>query len=117
MKKCFLSYTLNDNKINESILINIEKYLNNYCDIYIDLLHNDSELVQKRVESELLDSDLFILVVTEGTYKSKWVRREIELAKLNNIDIAEVSYIEIINNNYSTIMDVLHRKTGSGGVK
>jgi len=103
MYKIFVSYTTRDGVINKNFLIDLEKKLSPFISIYIDLLHNDSLNKQKRVISELTQSDILFLIKTNSIYKSEWVKKELSIAKKINIPIHKVSYNELIKNDFNFI--------------
>lgn len=83
--KIFVSYTTRDNFVTKDFLINLESKISDLGDIYIDLIHNHSENKQARVESELQQADIFLLINTDSIKNSPWVRWEIETA--DSIDL------------------------------
>lgn len=104
MINVFVSYTTRDNLINVENLISLEDCLKTICQLYIDLIHNDSEDKQGRVESELLMSDLLLLLKTKETFESDWVQKEIKIAKENKIRILEFDYKKEKENNFKTMI-------------
>jgi hypothetical protein len=109
--KIFVSYTIRDGKIDSSFL---NRLFNETCGIscvYIDLIHNDSSNKQKRVISELYSSDFIFLIRTEQIESSKWVKKEISLARIFNIPIIEFEYEELIIKNLQPITQVLKNLT------
>ncbi|PKX86256.1 TIR domain-containing protein [Pectobacterium peruviense] len=83
--KIFISYTTRDNVITNDFLVELESKISDLGYLYIDLLHNNSEDKQARVENELQQADIFLLLNTASTGISPWVKWEIETAKSNNI--------------------------------
>lgn len=88
--KTFISYTMRDEYVNTQLLTAVEESFDSHLLLYIDVLHNDSLKKQLRVEEELINSELVILLKSESTKKSKWVQRELWLAETNNIPILDV---------------------------
>lgn len=82
--RVFVSYTTRDGTITKNYLINLEKELSKYFDVFIDMLHNDSVNSQHRVIDELMGSDVILLINTSHILKSPWVRFELSLAISNN---------------------------------
>lgn len=78
--KYFISYTTRDGAINLKKLKMIEKKM--IEKIYIDLLHNNSRYPQLRVFIELFKASSLLVIKTEKTFSSPWVRIEILTAKL-----------------------------------
>jgi len=86
--KVFLSYTTRDKQIKSELFKKIEqvcKSLN--IEIFIDKLHNDDFHPQERVEKELLNSDILILISSDLVFKSEWVRKELSMARFNKLPI------------------------------
>lgn len=79
--KIFISYTTRDNIVTRDFLIYLESKIADLGDIYIDLIHNNSNNKQARVECELQQADIFLLLCTESIKNSPWVRWEIETAE------------------------------------
>lgn len=101
--KVFVSYTIRDNSINENFLNQLNEFLNMSFNVFIDYLHNDSDVKQERIEKELVNSDFIILIKTEQTYYSEWVLREIDIAKRFNIPIFEFEFNELMNKKFMPI--------------
>lgn len=98
--KIFVSYTQKYNDITKEQLINIYSFLSQQkINSYIDCLVE--ETTQEKVENELKTSSLLLLVKTQNVYDSKWVNRELSLAKEYNIPIIEKQYDEIFITDFS----------------
>jgi len=82
---------MRDDYITSGLLSTIEKNIHKYWSCYIDILHNDSENKQERVEAELQKSKFIVLLDSESTSKSNWVQRELKLAVDNKIKIINIS--------------------------
>lgn len=93
--KVFISYTTRDKIITTKFLRNLELSLKKDFEIYIDLIHNNSLEKQKRVLSELQNSDLLLIIETIQTYNSEWVKLEIEQAKKQGIQIHRIKFDKI----------------------
>ncbi len=79
--KVFVSYSQEDFKPEARYLCN---YLSRHIpdsDIFIDQLKPKGSKWQEENDQKLLDSDVFVVVMTNGAMSSKEVKREIELAK------------------------------------
>ncbi|TKG89256.1 toll/interleukin-1 receptor domain-containing protein [Puteibacter caeruleilacunae] len=92
MKKIFVSYTVRDNIVKKDFLEKVESFLQAYGRPFIDLLHNNSENKQLRVETELTESDCLILINTKDAKKSEWVNKELSIAIKNGIPVFEYDY-------------------------
>lgn len=89
--KIFVSYTVRDGLVTTFELNLLYRKLRRLGHIYIDLLHNDSEDKQDRVKSELLSSDIVLLLVTPAIGCSPWVAWELAFASEHGIPI-QVAY-------------------------
>lgn len=88
--KIFVSYTTRDEFITRDFLVDLESKISDLGDIYIDLIHNHSENKQARVESELKQSDVFLLISTDSIKNSPWVRWEMDTAELIDLQRATI---------------------------
>lgn len=104
--KVFVSYTIRDGIVNKTILEKIYSEISKTSNSFIDLLHNKSVDKQKRVLDELTQSNVILLIITESTYDSKWVLKEIDLAEELNIPIIYLEY-EKLKSNLSLINNEL----------
>jgi hypothetical protein len=96
----FVSYTTRDNFINRDSLVQLSRVLSKFGDSFIDLIDNDSENKQERVETELEKAD-FVLLLRSGSVKhSKWVSWELNRAKEKGIPCIGVDIREKINPRY-----------------
>lgn len=91
MKRIFLSYVNNDPNISPDYLKKAKMYLSNFGNVYIDIFDNQSVNWQKKIFDNICRSDLVIVLVPSKGIKSKWVKLEIELAKVANRKIKYVS--------------------------
>ena len=92
--KVFVSYTLKDCELSIELLKKIKNYYDSYkINLYIDCLVNESS--QEKIEYELKTSSRLLLILTKHTYNSEWVRKELMLAKKNNIPIIKAKLDEI----------------------
>jgi hypothetical protein len=103
--KIFVSYTIRDNSIDKDFLNQLDRFLKESFDVFIDYLHNDSDAKQERIETELISSDFIVLIKTEQTYYSEWVLKEIEIAKKFKIPIFEFEFNELINKKFLPIIN------------
>lgn len=83
--KIFVSYTTRDCVITKDFLSSLEEKISDLGDIYIDMLHNDSNNKQERVKNELQEADIFLLLSTSSIKKSPWVAWEINKANSMNV--------------------------------
>lgn len=88
--KIFVVYTVRDVFVTPNFLKSVYDGLRVFSDCYVDLLHNDSVDKQARVETEILSSDIVIVLETKSVWSSGWVNREVELAVSNGIYIFNV---------------------------
>lgn len=95
-KKIFFSYTMRDCVVDKKLMEEINTRLSPSFDIFIDLIHNDSECKQERVLFELRNSQYLIVINTPLVEKSIWVRTEIDEARRLNIP---VFYTELMEHN------------------
>ncbi len=101
-RKIFISYTTIDKEVNESLLLEVEKKLKKFGDIYIDLLHNDNHIEpQKKVINKLSESDLLLVINSENIKNSKWVHIELKIAKEKNIKTFYASINDILKDNFN----------------
>lgn len=99
----FISYTLRDGYITKDILQRIKQHFDKYGTSFVDLLDNDSSLIQDRIFDELNKADTFVLLETPETLNSPWVSIEIEKAKDRKLTIRNLSIDDIKNITSSTI--------------
>ncbi len=83
----FVSYTLRDGVLNMSKLRQIETFLSQYGNPYIDLLHNNIQAHPSCVISALKQSSILCAYVTPGFLNSKWVQFELSLAQKYDIPL------------------------------
>ena len=94
--KYFISYTTRDSELTLDLLDSFSRRLKARGEVFVDLLHNNSEDRQKRVIAELDASDMLLVIETKSTYQSEWVNFEISRAKSRRIPIRKLSLEEII---------------------
>ncbi|HIF9214741.1 TPA: TIR domain-containing protein [Photobacterium damselae] len=92
----FVSYTTRDPHINSDSLSSIVEPISKLGKPFIDLLHNDSSDKQKRVEEELDNSNLFVLLESESIESSIWVRWEVDKANSLGIPIIKIRIVNDI---------------------
>lgn len=85
--RLFVSYTLKDGYLDTSLLLKVKELYKNCDSCYIDIIDNDSVDKQRRVEQELISADTLLLIETPMVMQSKWVRYELDVAKIRNIVI------------------------------
>lgn len=80
--KVFICYSTRDGFLNADKLQRFSNTLpERYC-VFIDLLHNDSQDIQGRIEAEIAMCDLVIGLVTPAFQQSPWVGVELQHAKI-----------------------------------
>ena len=94
--RIFVSYTTRDDSINLKTLNEIYFKLSDYGEIYIDLIHNDSKNKQERVLMELDFCDLILLIETESTFESNWVRIELDRARKLRKKVTMIRFKELM---------------------
>jgi len=106
--RIFVSYTTRDSYVNSNYLKSLVDQLILFGDPYIDLLHNDSEEKQKKVENELNNSDLILLLSSESTQHSNWVNWELRQAKKIKIPVCKIKICKEIHIN--TVRNLINQK-------
>ncbi len=91
----FVSYTTQNNEVTVDSLINFSNKINSFGKIFIDIINNDSIDKQGRIVEELESSNLLILIKSESTLNSEWVKFELENAKRKGIPVIEFHIDEI----------------------
>jgi len=97
--KVFVSYTIRDGLVDESILESIEKIIKPISSVYIDLLHNSSKHPQLNVVKQLSKSSHIVLLITPKIYQSPWVRFELFVAKIFRKKIIKIEIEEVNDHN------------------
>lgn len=92
--KIFVSYTTRDPIVTMSSLFPIVETLSLIGNPYVDLIHNDSANKQQRVEQELINSSMVLLLETESIATSPWVQWELNKAKCLGIPIKSIRIAE-----------------------
>jgi hypothetical protein len=87
----FVSYTRINDEVTLHSLIEFSKLVRLFGKVFIDILDNNSTDKQKRVLTELENSELLILIKSENTFNSNWVKLELNTAKTLNIPVVEIS--------------------------
>ena len=93
----FVSYTTRNNEVTVNSLINFSNKVNSFGKIFVDLLDNNSLDKQGRIIEELEKSDILVLIKSNSTYNSEWVKLELEIANKINIPVIEFEINEIDN--------------------
>ncbi|WP_362772151.1 MULTISPECIES: TIR domain-containing protein [Aeromonas] len=88
--RIFISYTTRDKIITKSLLKTIARYVSCIGSPFVDIIHNNSADKQARVENELLNADILLLLETESINLSPWVTWEINSAIERGIPIVPV---------------------------
>jgi len=107
--KVFISYTLKDKEINDEYLnkVNELQSLVNVS-VFIDKLHNFDSFPQTRIEREIENCDMLLVVDTRNIFKSDWVKKEIEMARLKNRPI-HFTRPEKINKTIKSVYNTLYK--------
>ncbi|KAF2511670.1 TIR domain-containing protein [Flavobacterium arcticum] len=105
--KVFISYTVRDGEIDSHFLTKLNHQISEISTVYIDLIHNNSVNKQNRVVNELKKSDFIFLIRTEQTNNSKWVNKELSLARELNIPIVEFKHKELIKVGFQPIIKAI----------
>jgi hypothetical protein len=95
-KKIFVSYTTRDSIINKKSLASLLHIISTLGKPFIDLIHNDSQMKQARVKSELQNSSLLLLLETASVEQSHWVQWEIEMAKSCGIPVISIKISDVM---------------------
>lgn len=95
--KIFISYTVHDKAVTDVLLKKIGREMSSFAEPYIDLLNENS--LQENVEKAVRESALLLLIETENVYKSKWVEKELEIARKCNIPIVPMTAEQILSLN------------------
>lgn len=95
--KIFISYTVHDKAITDVLLKKIGHEMSSFAEPYIDLLKENS--LQENVEKAVRESALLLLIETRNVYKSKWVEKELEIARKYNIPIIPMTAKQILSLN------------------
>ncbi|MHA3080446.1 toll/interleukin-1 receptor domain-containing protein [Acinetobacter sp. ANC 3791] len=86
----FICYTLRDNILTQSDFEKIRQYFSKNGECFIHFFHPEIDS-QKKIEDEILNSDILILIRTEKSFSSPWVLMELKLAKKISIPIFYIS--------------------------
>lgn len=94
----FVSYTTRNNEVTINSLNNFSNKINSIGKIFIDLIDNDSNDKQGRIIEELKSTELLILIKSQSSLNSEWVKFELETAQKSNIpvivfDITEIEHL------------------------
>ena len=96
----FVCYTTRDAFINRDSLAKLSRVLSKFACTFIDLIDNDSENKQERVEIELEKADVVLLLRSGSVHHSKWVSWELNRAREKGIPCIGVDIREKINPTY-----------------
>ncbi|QGH28252.1 hypothetical protein [Kluyvera intermedia] len=87
----FVSYTRNDGVITDIKLKILFKFLSDNNNVFIHAIESTHRSVdQAEVINNLMNSDVVLLLFTDGCLISKWVNLEVELSNYLNIPIVTV---------------------------
>ena len=96
----FVCYTTRDTFVNRDSLAKLSTILSKFGYSFIDLIDNDSENKQERVETELEKADFMLLLRSGSVKHSKWVSWELNRAKEKGIPCIGVDIRDKINPRY-----------------
>ncbi|PKB15231.1 TIR domain-containing protein [Flavobacterium sp. 5] len=91
----FVSYTTRNNEVTKNSLINFSNKINSFGKIFVDLIDNNSVDKQARIINELETTHLLILIKSQSTLNSDWVKFELDCAEKLNIPVIEFDITEI----------------------
>lgn len=100
--KIFISYSTRDGSINSQKLRRFIKTLPSEASAFVDILHNDSENVQARIEYEIASCDLFLGLISPAFYQSPWVKFELETAKNFRRQVSFIDTTSLVTFNSQT---------------
>jgi|688.fasta_scaffold494231_2 hypothetical protein len=104
----FVCYTTRNNEVTANSLIDFSNKINSYGNVFVDLLDNDSNDKQKRIINELKKSNLLILIKSESSLNSEWVKFELETADKLNIPVIEFLIDDLYNLTQEKIGQVIN---------
>jgi len=100
--KIFISYSQEDFRAHARIVHNYLSKLIPNSSVFIDQLKPKGEQWREKNDTELIKSDLMVLLVTPGALQSQEIVREVKLATENNVriltckhDDLEIPWIEL----------------------
>ena len=96
--RVFVSYTTKDPTITIEKLKLVENYINTRARVFIDKLHNNNG-GQLRVNYELCRSNV-VLHLISNKYKSKWVDKELSVARKKKKILVEIKIDKLLNRHY-----------------
>jgi hypothetical protein len=95
--KIFVSYTVHDGAVTKVLLEKIKQRISSFAEPYIDLLNENT--LQETVEKAVRESALLLVILTEKVYESKWVAKELEIAREYDIPIIPMTAEQILSLN------------------
>lgn len=102
IKKVFISYTLRDENVTTEKLQALKMQMPLNCDSFVDIIDNDSEDRQARVDKELWECDTFMQVKSPTIGESDWALYEIMRAWSRKIPVNVIDANSIKINNRMT---------------
>ncbi len=94
--KIFVSYTLSDGIITIDKLTFLKEFLSKKHNVFIHAVDSLKENVnQAEVIEKLKNSDITLLLFTEGCLNSAWVNLEVELSNLFDIPIITIDAMQL----------------------
>lgn len=97
-KNIFVVYTTRDSYVDEEFLLNIYNDLQNYGNVFIDLIHNTSINKQEYVLEKLRTSSHIVIINTPKISESKWAQLELKIANEQKKQILGYYDVKLINN-------------------
>ena len=99
IKKVFISYTLRDENVTIEKLQALKRQMPLNCDSFVDIIDNDSEDRQARVDKELWECDTFMQVKSPTIGESDWALYEIMRAwtRMIPVNVIDANSIKINN--------------------
>lgn len=99
IKKVFISYTMRDENVTIKKLQALKRQMPLSCDSFVDIIDNDSEDRQARVDKELWECDSFMQVRSPSIGESDWALYETMRAwtRMIPVNVIDANSIKINN--------------------
>ncbi len=98
-EKIFVIYTTRDEYVTKNVLNKICNELKIFGDVFIDLIHNNSENKQEYVIEKLYECTSIVIVDTPNLESSEWAKLEISIAQKERKRIFGYYKLKFRNNN------------------
>jgi hypothetical protein len=105
----FVSYTTRNNEVTIDSLINFSNKISPFGKIFIDLIDNNSNDKQGRINEELKKTELLILIRSKSSLHSEWVKFELESAEKLKIPVIEFDIAEMDDLTKDEISKRIHK--------